>query len=125
MKTDDLDRALREGEIAPTSGFVSSVMYAVRREAATPAPVEFPWARALPGFAALFIALATCIVQFIREANLAHSSTALTASLVDLLASARPFGGGWIALVLLMTVASWVRVVTVTNRQTADRLTHS
>jgi hypothetical protein len=117
MKTDELDRALREENVVPSSGFVSSVMYAIRRDVATPPPVEFPWARALPGFAALFIALATCIVQFIREANLAHSSTALTASLVDLLASAKPFGGGWIALILLVTLASCLAAITVVSRR--------
>lgn len=122
MKTDDIDRALREGEIAPSSGFVSSVMYAVRREAATPPPVEFPWARALPGFVALIIALATCVVQFIHAANTAHPSTVLTASLVDLLASAKGYDGGWTTIILLVTFASGVAVM---NRRKPDPLTHS
>jgi hypothetical protein len=124
VKTDDIDRALQEGEIAPSSGFVSSVMYAVRREAATPPPVEFPWARALPGFIALIIALATCIVQFIREANSSHASPVLPTSLVDMFASGKPLGGGWITLILLVTLAGCVGVA-VMNRRTTDRLTHS
>jgi len=38
-------------EILPSSGFVASVMEAVRREAAAPPPIPFPWKRALPGLA--------------------------------------------------------------------------
>jgi len=38
-----------EDEILPSSGFVVSVMDAVRREAAAPPPIPFPWKRALPG----------------------------------------------------------------------------
>jgi len=38
-------------EILPSSGFVASVMDAVRREATAPPPIPFPWRRALPGLA--------------------------------------------------------------------------
>jgi MFS superfamily sulfate permease-like transporter len=48
---DDLDRMLMEREeIVPSSGFVASVMEAVRQEVAAPAPIPFPWKWALPGF---------------------------------------------------------------------------
>jgi hypothetical protein len=47
---EEIDRILsREGEIMPSSGFVVSVMEAVRREATAPPPIPFPWKRALPG----------------------------------------------------------------------------
>lgn len=50
MNGDDLDCVLRETEeIAPSSGFVASVMEAVREEVAVPAPIAFPWKWALPG----------------------------------------------------------------------------
>lgn len=47
-----IDAALRaeRDAIAPSSGFAESVMGAVRSEA--PAPLPFPWKRALPGFVA-------------------------------------------------------------------------
>ena len=52
MRHDDLDHILSEGQdILPSSGFVGSVMDAVRYEAAAPPPIPFPWKRALPGFA--------------------------------------------------------------------------
>jgi hypothetical protein len=53
MTQDDLDRILsKEPEIIPSSGFAVSVMDAVRREAAAPPPIPFPWQRALPGLCA-------------------------------------------------------------------------
>lgn len=49
MNSAEMDRILsRRDEIVPSSGFVASVMEAVRREAAAPAPIPFPWKRALP-----------------------------------------------------------------------------
>ena len=46
----EINRILsREDEILPSSGFAVSVMDAVRREAAAPPPIPFPWKRALPG----------------------------------------------------------------------------
>ncbi|MGH9617174.1 MAG: hypothetical protein ACRD28_10575 [Acidobacteriaceae bacterium] len=60
MNHEELHRALIETEqVMPSSGFVSSVMDAVRQEAATTAPIPhspmpfppipFPWKWALPG----------------------------------------------------------------------------
>jgi hypothetical protein len=47
---EEMDRMLlREDEILPSAGFTSSVMDAVWREAKAPAPIPFPWKRALPG----------------------------------------------------------------------------
>ena len=46
---DHIDRILaHEEEMLPSSGFAASVMGAVRREAAVPAPIPFPWKRAWP-----------------------------------------------------------------------------
>jgi hypothetical protein len=58
MKDEDMDRILSSNdEILPSSGFAVSVMDAVRREAAAPPPIPFPWKRALPGVVAGAIAL--------------------------------------------------------------------
>jgi hypothetical protein len=63
---DEFDRIMSEDEILPSSGFAASVMDAVRREAAIPPPIPFPWKRALPGavFAAatLIVILAICTI---------------------------------------------------------------
>ena len=58
MRDDDLERILsREKTIAPSAHFVASVMVAVRCENATPAPLSFPWKRALPGIAAAIVTI--------------------------------------------------------------------
>jgi hypothetical protein len=57
QQPDDLDRILaNEQPLLPSSGFAASVMDAIAKEAATPAPIPFPWKRALPGIAALLVA---------------------------------------------------------------------
>jgi hypothetical protein len=62
MRHDELDRILSgEEDILPSSGFRDSVMDAVRNEAATPPPIPFPWARAVPGLAAFGLALLTVV----------------------------------------------------------------
>ena len=58
MKTERLDRILAaEEELVPSSGFLSSVMECVQEEAATPAPIPFPWKRVVlgVGIVALFV----------------------------------------------------------------------
>jgi hypothetical protein len=49
-ENEEVNRMLSsEDEILPSSGFAAAVMDAVRREAAVPPPIPFPWKRALPG----------------------------------------------------------------------------
>jgi hypothetical protein len=67
VKGDDyFDKALlEEDDLRPSSGFTSSVMEAVRRQASAPPPIAFPWKRALPGFlvsAVIVIAFVTVFV---------------------------------------------------------------
>ena len=111
---DEIDRILsREDEILPSSGFAVSVMEAVRREAAAPAPIAFPWKRALPGMVAggvaLIVGLAAGVAAIVR---LASESVApqVTASMLPALPSL--FHGGiqsaviWTMLALLMAFVS-------------------
>lgn len=63
----EMDRILsREEEILPSSGFALSVMDAVRREAAAPPPIPFPWRRALPGLVVGIGAVALVLVAIMR-----------------------------------------------------------
>ena len=72
MTHGDIDRILsREEELLPSSGFAASVMDAVRREAALPPPIPFPWKRALPGL--LVAALALIAVAGVFVAGLAQT----------------------------------------------------
>ncbi len=65
MTHDELDRILSSNDdLAPSSGFVTSVMDAVRQEASTPAPIPFPWRRALPGIVAAAVTVISVLTFF-------------------------------------------------------------
>ncbi len=112
MTRDELDRIFSaEHPIVPSSGFAASVMDAVRREAATPPPIPFPWNRALPGLVVGIVALAGLIVAgFALGASAAAAAAPATFSLPQLIAAARlaalKVDAVWIALTLLLTLAS-------------------
>jgi hypothetical protein len=114
MNHDEIDRVLsREEEILPSSGFAASVMEAVRREAAAPAPITFPWKRALPGvvLAGLTVALvAVVLVAWMVQLGREGSSPQLSA---DWISASLPFvkanltsAAGWTLAVLALSLAS-------------------
>jgi hypothetical protein len=112
MKPDELDRVLsREAEIIPSSGFVRSVMAAVRSEASAPPPIPFPWKRALPGLLVCIFAIAWSVVDAFRSpARAAVSVIPQTVThwidgVVPLLDKAQMFGAVWVLLGLLLTFA--------------------
>jgi hypothetical protein len=111
MTDDDLDEVLgHEDDIVPSSGFAAGVMEAVRREASAPPPLPFPWKRALPGLAAVLVALlgflVLAVTEFLRGAA---PSDQVTPVFLTILKAAKDLGLGWIALALLLSLAS-VRV---------------
>jgi hypothetical protein len=93
----DLDRALNADQdtILPASGFADSVMTAIYHEASAPAPIPFPWRRALPGLAAailVLLGLIAAVVFVVRSAPAgkpapASDSSFLTAQLAPFLHS--------------------------------------
>jgi hypothetical protein len=101
----------REDEILPSSGFAVSVMDAVRREAAAPPPIPFPWKRALPGLVVAGLALALILVGGV--AAIARLGRATTPQLSMSLPVPLPiFHGGigsaaiWTVLALLVAFVS-------------------
>ena len=106
MQQDDLDVILAaEDHILPSSGFTASVMEAVRRDTATPAPIPFPWSAALPGMGAalsVVVSLLLAFVHFARTSGPAVNSA--SAPVGEVLQTAVHFGLGWIALVLLLSL---------------------
>lgn len=83
MTSDDLDHILRSNgdDVLPSSGFVQSVMAAVRSEAATPSPIPFPWKRALPGLAAAGVVLAWLLTAILDQLLRGTVALPLAASL--------------------------------------------
>ncbi len=103
-----VDRILAaEEKLVPASGFVTAVMERVREEAATPAPIPFPWKRVAPG-----LVLAACTFgwgawQAVRFAGpamqeLAQTSPQIPAALLPLLEQT-----AWVALALTVSWAGW------------------
>jgi hypothetical protein len=102
-----------EDEILPSSGFAVTVMHAVRRQAAAPPPIPFPWKRALPGLLGAGLAVALilaegvmAIARFGRTSATAQSSSPLP-SLMPLVFHGRTESAAiWAALALLVTLVS-------------------
>jgi hypothetical protein len=67
MTPDNLDRILSsEDRLEPSSGFATKVMDAVRRQAAEPPPLPFPWFRFAVGLAACGVMAGTGTVLLPR-----------------------------------------------------------
>jgi hypothetical protein len=115
MRDHELDRILSaEDELVPSSGFVRSVMDGVRMEASAPAPIPFPWKRALPGLLVSILSLvAMCMTAFsgpgpqrVHEVSGPSILIRLMTDLSGLLSTANVGGLCWIILALLLTLAS-------------------
>jgi|SRR5271157_1684832 len=111
MRNDDLDRILsQQEEILPSSGFASSVMEAVAREAAVPPPIPFPWKRALPGLSAAGLALMAVLTGSLLLLENGAASQPLPpewlSALTSLLQASKTLGAYWIAMALLLSLAS-------------------
>ena len=103
----------REDEILPSSGFTASVMDAVRREATAPAPIPFPWKRALPGLVVAGFALALILIRGVAAVAQAGKATAPQVSMSSPSVAPLLFHGGgiesaatWTVLALLLALVS-------------------
>ncbi len=101
-----------EEAIVPSSGFLDAVMARVMEEATLPAPIPFPWKRALPGFVVAAGILGWGGVEFVRwgastikEASFAVPHVSPGAALAIALPLAH---AGWVALAAGISLASWM-----------------
>jgi hypothetical protein len=112
MEPMEIDRILAaEEELVPSSGFLASVMERVREEAATPAPIPFPWRLAVPGIVLAAGVLGWGAFELVRAALPAMRQISLPAPQLSV-ALARPLEeAGWVALALavslLASLFSW------------------
>ena len=113
MTDEQMDRALsREPEIVPSSGFVNAVVARVAAESSAPAPIPFPWTRALPGLAAcaVFVGSLRWYAQPVPVTVPFHVPASWSANLADTWMSLRNVGemvgAGWMALALGLAYAS-------------------
>ena len=109
IEIDAMDRILAaEEELVPSSGFVAAAMERVREEAAVPAPIPFPWKRAVPGLVLAAGVLgwgAWAAVRFAWPAlhEFAKSSPQIPVAAVPALEEA-----GWVVLALAVSLGSWM-----------------
>jgi hypothetical protein len=102
----------REDEILPSSGFAISVMDAVRREAAAPPPIAFPWKRALPGMVVAALALLLVVAGGVMAIAQGYRPATPQLSMTVPFVMPSIFNGGlesaaiWIALALLVAFVS-------------------
>ena len=109
----EINRILsREDEILPSSGFAVSVMDVVRREAAAPPPIPFPWKRALPGLVvggfALALVLVAGVVAIVQldKATAPPPSMSLPSVLAPIFQGNMGSAAIWTVLALLVTFVS-------------------
>jgi hypothetical protein len=105
-----------EEELVPSSGFLTAVMERVQEEAAAPAPIPFPWKRALPGFVLAAGVFGWAGVELVRVAVPAMKENLLAtphlpATMVQPMEQA-----GWVALALGAALASWLLARMLTRR---------
>ncbi len=114
IRHEEIDRILScEDEILPSSGFAASVMDAVRREAAAPPPIPFPWKRALPGLVVAGLALAmvliagvVAIAQLGRASTIPQLSMSWPSVLAPIFQRNMESAAIWTVLALLVTLVS-------------------
>ena len=81
---DHIDRLLSQQEqVVASAGFTASVMEAVRREAAEPAPIPFPWKRALPVLALAGLTV-VCVPILAVTSLLSLAKAPVSAASVDM-----------------------------------------
>jgi len=97
-----------EEAIVPSSGFLAAVMERVRDEAKAPAPIPFPWKRAVPGLALAAGVFGWGAVELVRMGVAAGHEAAMTAPhfSVDLVVPLQR--AGWVALGLGLSLSSWL-----------------
>jgi hypothetical protein len=104
VTSDDLDRLLSDEEqLVPSSGFAASVMAEIGGEASVPPALPFPWMRALPGLAALVVALAGTAWNSVGLLNDAGSDS-FSRELARLFTIAGTPEIGWTALTVVVAV---------------------
>jgi hypothetical protein len=105
---DAVDRILAaEEELIPSSGFLATVMERVREEAATPAPIPFPWMRALPGILLVALVIGWSGFELARAGLAAAREISFTE--LHLATAGRALEpAGWVALALAASLLSWL-----------------
>ncbi|MGP8225361.1 MAG: hypothetical protein ACLQGT_04330 [Terracidiphilus sp.] len=109
MDPGKIDRILAtEEELIPSSGFLASVMERVHEEARMPAPLPFPWKRAIPGIVLAAGVFGWGAFEFVRQALPAAREITFTQPHISI-SIGRPLEqAGWVAMALAVSLVSWL-----------------
>lgn len=109
IETAEMDRMLAgEEELVPSSGFLAAVMERVREEAAAPAPIPFPWARAVPGIVLAASVFGWGAFELGRCAWAAMSTISFNPSLLPAAVDRPLQEAGWVMMALAASLLSWL-----------------
>jgi len=97
-----------EEELIPTSGFLASVMERVHDEAGMPAPLPFPWKRAIPGIVLASGVFGWGAIEFARQAIQASRTINVTQLQIPASVEQPLEQAGWVALSLAVSLVSWL-----------------
>jgi hypothetical protein len=108
IEHDPIHRILEsEEQIIPSSGFLASVMERVQEESRVPAPIPFPWKRAIPGIVLTSGMLGWGTYEFFRDGIPALLSFALTQPPLPASVAQPLEQVAWVALALAVSLLSW------------------
>lgn len=97
-----------EEQLVPSSGFAASVMDRVHEEARIPAPLPFPWKRAIPGIGLAVGVFGWAAVEFLKQAIPAARAFSF-AQLPFAMPVSRPVEEtGWVLFALVVSLISWI-----------------
>ena len=106
---DPVDRILASDEtLAPSSGFLASVMARVEEEAAAPAPIPFPWKRAIPGIVLVAGVLAYGVYECLHGALADAQKIVLAPPHISAAMQSALAPAGWVVLALAISLCSWI-----------------
>src|SRR5580658_3867483 len=109
MKLGRMDAILESEEaIAPSSGFLAAVMERVQEEARMPAPIPFPWKRAVLGFVLAAVVFGWGAVELVRMGVPAMKEISFTVPRLPVALAMPLHQAGWVALALGVSLASWL-----------------
>lgn len=114
MDSATIERILAtEEQLVPSSGFLASVMDRVQDEARVPAPISFPWKRAIPGIVLAAGVFGWGAYEFIRQAvpatlSIPFAAPTFVAQRIPAAAEHPLEQAGWVAFALAVSLVSWL-----------------
>ena len=108
-----------EEPIVPSSGFLAAVMERVIEESAMPAPIPFPWKRAVPGFVLIAGVFAWEGVELFRTGFPALKDVSVSVPHLSMTINQPLAQAGWVALAGGISLASWLLARKLAGRRDA------